>query len=60
MLFKRELLNEPMPTSKNYEDYSILPHWFEMPNRWSILTSRCIITGFEKQHRPRFISQQIL
>ncbi|WOZ80658.1 glycosyltransferase family 2 protein [Segatella hominis] len=29
MLFKRELLNEPMPTSKNYEDYSILPHWFE-------------------------------
>ncbi len=24
MLFKRELLNEPMPTSKNYEDYSIL------------------------------------
>ena len=28
MLFKRELLNEPMPTSKNYEDYSILPHWF--------------------------------
>ena len=29
MLFKRELLNKPMPTSKNYEDYSILPHWFE-------------------------------
>ena len=29
MLFKRELLNRPMPTSINYEDYSILPHWFK-------------------------------
>lgn len=28
MLFKQELLQEFMPANKNYEDYSILPHWF--------------------------------
>ena len=28
MVFKRELLLTPMPTHENYEDYSILPHWF--------------------------------
>ncbi len=36
-------------TSRITKTMAILPYWFEMPNRWSVLTSRCIIpTGFEK------------
>lgn len=29
MIFKQEFVKTPMPTNKNYEDYCILPQWFQ-------------------------------